>query len=184
MRHDEDWRLVRDATRDKVAALLADGGGRPGEVADAILKKHNELISKMGLSLARDVVTRWARSDFKRWTCTGSANDQLVIPGLISDLLPDLPASISVPMDDGEAKYRPLLGKNGVTKDELKRGIAYLFEQIRCDTRKANALQRIYVIVDEAGASGDEIVDAVLAALSIQSGTQSKFGAASQELAP
>ena len=152
-----DFCRLRECVRDEIASSLHDGGGRAREIARSVCVKHRDLISILGERLAEDAVTRLVNREIKRWSAVGTAaREQLVLPGMLTHLFTDLPASISVPSaedgDDGDPIYRPLLGARCATVGELRAAVGALWKSIADDQRKAKALTQLLDLLISFGA--------------------------------
>jgi hypothetical protein len=152
-----DFCRLRECVRDEIASSLHDGGGRAREIARSVCAKHRDLISMLGDRLAEDAVTRLVNREIKRWSAVGTAaREQLVLPGMLTHLFTDLPASISVPSaedgDDGDPIYRPLFGAKCATVGELRAAVGALWKSIADDQRKAKALTQLLDLLISCGA--------------------------------
>ena len=141
---------------DEIASSLHDGGGRAREIARSVCAKHRDLISVLGDRLAEDAITRLVNREIKRWSAVGTAaREQLVLPGMLTHLITDLPASISVPSAtaaEDDPIYRPLFGAKCATVSELRAAVAALWKSIADDQRKAKALTQLLDLLISCGA--------------------------------
>jgi hypothetical protein len=127
--------------RNCCAEQIARGGGEPRDIAEAIFLENSDLCEQAGENLLIHSLTEMVRKQLKQATAQAVNDAQVLLPGLDTAIICDLPAAVAVPTKGNRFIYRPLLGKHAATIQELELACQALEAQIAADTRKANALR-------------------------------------------
>jgi hypothetical protein len=136
MNNRQPERELTDIIKQTAAAFLLHTEPTSREVGDKVIAEHGDLIQELGLDLATRQVYQIASRCMKSALSVIGIEEQFFLP---LDLL-GVPSAISFPCGD-DVRFVSI---GRAKKEHLLAYIILLQEQIAADSRKLNAVQKLY----------------------------------------
>jgi hypothetical protein len=137
-----------------IEAQLGCGQVRPGPLAERVADEHPAIVLALGRQLAVSAIADMIRARIK------DAIERTALP-LFPGLGDNLPRAIAVPASGDDEPYYVALIRATVL--ELRAAVDLLTRQIVADALRRDALRRVLLRCDEAGATDNALVVDVVA---------------------
>jgi hypothetical protein len=98
---------LREAVRVTISSIMRETGSvKTRQVAERVVRENGDLIKEFGSELATQAIARMAQVELRSWSAIiDGGQAQMVLPGVPGFVSDDLPATISVPDDDGDLMH-------------------------------------------------------------------------------
>lgn len=140
-----DKAKLRDAVRDCMAEMLANGRGSSRRLVEMMRERHADLLAQHGAVLIDNAIADMARQERRRGSgISRHGKKQLPLPLGLQDLRPTLPETITVPNDSGDPDWVSL---EAATLEDLIKYINLLTEGIKADNATLAAVKQVFLVV-------------------------------------